>query len=208
MRSKISSLCAGRGAKILFVAGGVAFPALSHAEGMPQLELGNWLVQAQVFWGAGIFFLFMLALRYSVMPHIEKILAEREARIEADLAYAKQAQIEAENLKADIEAEIQASRLKIQKNMQDIADQNRQRFKVQEAELRQQMQAKMLVEVGEMELSVQEAKKDLHKIFEPVAEFIVGRCLSGSKSLDAQNSPEKLEARNFLLREHAQKYHA
>ncbi|QCE35438.1 ATP synthase F0 subunit B [Acetobacteraceae bacterium] len=204
MRSKISSLCAEKGKKILFVTGGIAFPAFAHAEGMPQLEFGNWLVQAQVLWGAVVFVIFMLALRYTVMPGLEKMLKEREDRIEGDLAYAKNAQREAETLQSEIEAELQASRLETQKIMQKMADEHRQKLKLQEEELRRQMDAKMNSAVQEMSASVKKTREDLPEIVVPVSEFIVGRCLANNSQ--ESDVAEKQEERKLFMFQQARKY--
>lgn len=206
MRSKISSLSVGRGARVLFVTGGIASPVLAHAEGMPQLEFGNWLVQAQIFWGAGIFFIFLLALKYTVMPKVEKMLSVREERIEADLAYAKEAQKEAETLQEEIEAEIQASRLKTQKKMQEIADSRRQKLKAQEKELRHQMEKKLSSAVEKIDISVKEARANLNQVILPVTELIVRRCLDDGGG--AHNAPERHEERKSMILHHATNYQA
>lgn len=87
---------------VLSFATAVALPGQAMAEGMPQLQFNNPLVQGQVIWGAVIFLAFYFILSRSALPRMDALLRNRQERIQNDLDLAHKAKDAAESAHDDL----------------------------------------------------------------------------------------------------------
>jgi F-type H+-transporting ATPase subunit b len=72
-----------------------------HAGGMPQLNFGDPLLVAQVFWLLAIFALLYLLMAGIALPRVASVLARRRSRIDGDLEAARAAKDRADAAMAD-----------------------------------------------------------------------------------------------------------
>ncbi len=85
-------------------------PVPALAGGMPQLAFNNPLTLDQVWWGAGIFAVFLLLVWKWGLPRVASVLEDRSAHIAADLDAARAAKATADAAAAEVTAAIAAAR--------------------------------------------------------------------------------------------------
>ena len=85
-------------------------PVPALAGGMPQLAFNNPLTLDQVWWGAGIFAVFLLLAWKWGLPRVATVLEDRAAHIAADLDAARAAKATADAAAAEVTVAIAAAR--------------------------------------------------------------------------------------------------
>lgn len=122
-------------------------PSAAFAAGMPQLNFHDPLLKGQVVWGAVIFLLFYLVLSRSALPRVERVMANRRARIESDLDVA---------LKAKRDADVATAELL--KARQDAAAQARANFERVQEEARREAESRAQESARRMEERIAQAE--------------------------------------------------
>jgi len=96
-------------ASALVAAGFALAPATALANGMPQLDFANPLTLDQLWWGAGIFVVFLLLAGRSGLPLVASVLEQRATSIAADLDAARGAKVDADAARAEAQHAISAA---------------------------------------------------------------------------------------------------
>ncbi len=116
---------------------------------MPQLQPD--IFAPQLIWLAIIFTLFYLALTYLALPGIERVLANRKAKIEGDLAGAREAQQLADREAERYEAGIAAAKAKGQTRIRS----HRETLEAGLSQKREALDRELVAKAGETEKTVQ-----------------------------------------------------
>lgn len=116
---------------------------------MPQLQPD--VFAPQLFWLAIIFTLFYLALTYYALPGIERVLASRKAKIEGDLAGAREAQQHADREAERYDAGIAAAKAKGQARIRS----QREALEADLAHKREAFDRELMGKAAETEKTVQ-----------------------------------------------------
>lgn len=140
-------------------------PTAARAEGMPQLNFGNPLTVAQVWWGAVIFIVFLLLCWKWGLPQVGSVLERRAAAIAADLETAQRAKAEADRSVAEMTQAISRARAEAQGAINSALDQAKQQAAAQAAELN----AKLEAQLQESEVRIDEARQGAMRALKQVA---------------------------------------
>lgn len=112
-------------------------------EGMPQLAFGNPLTLDQVYWGAAIFLISYLLMRYVGLPRVTDVLESREAKIRADLEAARGAKSAADNAARELMQTTADARAQAQASINAAVEQARAEAAKRNAELASKLDAQI-----------------------------------------------------------------
>ena len=118
-------------------------PAPALAKGMPQLAFTNPLTLGQVWWGAGIFVVFLLLLWRWGLPRVASVLEERAASIAADLDAARAAKTTADRTVVEVTAATGAARAEAQAAISAAVDAAKAEEAAQAAVLNARLEAQL-----------------------------------------------------------------
>jgi F-type H+-transporting ATPase subunit b len=142
---------------------------------MPQLDFANPLTVAQVVWGALIFLVLYLTLRHYALPQVESVLAERESRIAADLAAAREAKAQSDAASASVVASIAQARASAQASVNAASDAAKQQASAQAAALAARLDAQLASAEASIHAARTEAMSALGTVSHDTANAILTR---------------------------------
>ena len=118
-------------------------PVPALASGMPQLDFANALTLDQVWWGAGIFAVFLLLTWRWGLPKVASVLEERAGAIAADLDAARAAKANADGAATEMTTAIAAARAQAQGAINQAVDAAKQQEAAQAAVLNARLEAQL-----------------------------------------------------------------
>ena len=118
-------------------------PATALANGMPQLDFASPLTLDQVWWGAGIFIVFLLLAWRWGLPQVASVLEQRANAIAADLDTARAAKAAADGAAAEVTAATTAARAEAQGAISAAVDAANQQAAAQAATLNARLEAQL-----------------------------------------------------------------
>lgn len=156
----------------------LALPGAAEAagqSGMPQMQLGNPLLTAQVVWGAIIFALLYVVLRQFALPRVAEVLAARAKAIAANLETAREKKATADATAAELTVATLKARAEAQEAIAAaIAQAHREA-----AEAARAFNARLEAEMAEAEARIgatrAAAMGALHEIAGEIAALMVAR---------------------------------
>ncbi len=153
----------------------LALPATAMAQGMPQLNFGNPLTLAQVWWGAIIFIVFLLLCWLWGLPQVAGVLERRSAAIAADLDTARQAKMKADQFVAETQEAIARARAEAQGQINSALEAARQHASAQSAELHTRLEAQIKESEARIDQARQTALRALRQVATETAAAVVTR---------------------------------
>ena len=160
-----------------FAAGG------SEAGGLPQLDFTTW--PPQLFWLAVTFLIGYILMRLFVVPSIGTVLEDRRTRISSDLEAAKSADAEAQAMRAEYEAELEAARSHAADAARAAMDDAKAEAEKTEAALAAKLSKKVKTAETKLSKMRDEALSGLNDAAQDVVIDIVGQ-VAGLKSTAAE----------------------
>lgn len=109
----------------------------------------------ELFWGATLFTLLWMLMKFVLLPPVTKVMEQRDAKIAADRAAADQAQVDAVSVRSDYEAKLAAARQEGARLVEDA----RHRAEARRAELVAQADAEISAIRAEAASEVAAAKQ-------------------------------------------------
>jgi F-type H+-transporting ATPase subunit b len=150
-------------------------PAAAMAEGMPQLNFANPLTIDQVWWGAGIFLVFLLLCWRWGLPQVSTVLEQRAASIAADLDRAHRLKGEADQAAAEMAQATARARAEAQASINATLDSVKQQGAAQAAELDARLHAQLREAEQRIATARHEAMRVLRVVATDAAETVVQR---------------------------------
>lgn len=166
-------------ATALVAAGFALVPATALANGMPQLDFANPLTLDQLWWGAGIFVVFLLLAWRSGLPRVAAVLEQRASSIAADLDAARGAKVDADRAAADVTAATAAARSEAQGAISAAVDAANQQAAAQAATLNARLEAQLAQAETQIAAARAAALGALRQVATDTAGTVVAR-LTGS----------------------------
>lgn len=131
-----------------------AKPGAKQEPGMPQLD-STWYA-SQVFWLAVTFIIFLLLCWKVILPKIDRVLEDRNQRIQGDLEQARELRDEADKVLADYEAALADARSKAQAAIREAANE----AQTEATDAHQKLGAKLAEQVSEAEERIAAARTE------------------------------------------------
>ncbi|HKM63102.1 MAG TPA: F0F1 ATP synthase subunit B' [Acidisphaera sp.] len=145
------------------------------AEGMPQLAFGNPLTLTQVYWGALIFVLFYVAVRYVGLPQVTDVLEAREQKIRSDLEAARGAKATADRTARELVETTAKARAEAQAAINAAVEEARAAAAKQTAELAAKLDAHIAEAEARIGVARQAAMGALWQVAGETAAAILAR---------------------------------
>lgn len=164
----------------VLAAAAVAFvPVPALADGMPQLDFANPLTLDQVWWGAGIFIVFLLLVWRWGLPQVAQVLDERATSIAADLDAARGAKADADRASAEVAAATAAARAEGQGAINAAVDAAKQQAAAQAATLNARLEAQLAQAETQIAAARAAALGALRQVATDAAGTVVARLTGG-----------------------------
>ncbi len=174
------SLVLSRPAALAAALVGIVFaPATALANGMPQLDFASPLTLDQVWWGAGIFIVFLLLAWRWGLPQVASVLEQRANAIAADLDTARAAKAAADGAAAEVTAATTAARAEAQGAISAAVDAANQQAAAQAATLNARLEAQLAQAETQIAAARAAALGALRQVATETAATVVAR-LTGS----------------------------
>ncbi len=154
-------------------------PATALANGMPQLDFATPLTLDQVWWGAGIFIVFLLLAWRWGLPQVASVLEQRASSIAADLDAARGAKAAADRAAAEVTAATAAARAEAQGAISAAVDAANQQAAAQAAILNARLDAQLAQAETQIAVARAAALGALRQVATETAATVVAR-LTGS----------------------------
>ena len=164
----------------------------AHADGMPQLDFGNPLTQAQVVWLAIIFFALYLLLSRWGLPQVREVLEQRAGVIAADLDAARAAKEAADAAVAELTKATREAHAGAQAEIAEALAQVKAKTEAQAAALNARLDAQIAASERQIAAARTTALSALEQVATETAGEVVSRLIG--TPLDHEAVPKAVAA--------------